>query len=68
MAKKLIIKCPQCAAEFDYYTSEFRPFCSDRCRMVDLGHWLYENYKVPSQETPSEEDIEQLGNTDDNDE
>ena len=29
-----------------------RPFCSERCRLVDLGKWLGEEYRVPDTETP----------------
>ncbi len=29
------------------------PFCSARCRTIDLGRWLGENYRVPSHEQPS---------------
>ena len=45
--KKKIIKCPQCQKEFNYYESEYRPFCSERCKMIDLGHWLSEEYTIP---------------------
>ncbi len=47
MNKVLNVKCPQCGTEFSYYDSKFRPFCTERCRMVDLGHWLEESYKIP---------------------
>lgn len=30
------------------------PFCSSRCRMIDLGRWLGEDYRVPSSATPDE--------------
>jgi uncharacterized protein len=49
--KKKMIKCPTCEKEFNYYSSESRPFCTDRCKMIDLGHWFEESYSVPS-ETP----------------
>lgn len=48
--KSFLIDCPSCGESFSYYTSEFRPFCSERCRMVDLGQWLREDYKVPGRE------------------
>jgi endogenous inhibitor of DNA gyrase (YacG/DUF329 family) len=44
--KTLIIKCPQCSSEFNYYSKATRPFCSERCQMVDMGHWFEESYKV----------------------
>ena len=52
---ELRVKCPHCKVEFLYRTSEFRPFCSERCRMVDLGHWLEESYAVPAQNLTMEE-------------
>ncbi len=56
--KPLMVKCPHCKEEFSYYTSKFRPFCSERCRMVDLGHWLDGSYAVPAKEVTEEEMIE----------
>ena len=32
-----------------------RPFCSERCRTIDLGNWLGEAYRIPVDETPSDE-------------
>lgn len=40
MNKKLKVKCPKCKKKFAYYSSEFRPFCTERCKMVDLGQWF----------------------------
>lgn len=50
MNKILPVKCPTCEKEFNYYSSEYRPFCSEKCKMVDLGHWFKETYKVPEKE------------------
>lgn len=47
--KVINVKCPHCSKQFSYYSSEFRPFCSERCKMVDLGHWLEETYAVPDE-------------------
>ncbi len=57
--KKLIVKCSHCSLEFNYYASEYRPFCSERCKMIDLGHWLQESYKVSSEGPPDEESMEE---------
>lgn len=54
------VKCPQCKEKFNYYDSEFRPFCSEKCKMIDLGHWLNESYSVPSQGPLSEEEINEI--------
>lgn len=58
MNKLISVKCPQCSLEFNYYNSEYRPFCSDRCRMIDLGHWVTESYSVASSQPLSEDEIE----------
>jgi endogenous inhibitor of DNA gyrase (YacG/DUF329 family) len=30
-----------------------RPFCSERCRLIDLGEWANEERRIPSEEIPS---------------
>jgi endogenous inhibitor of DNA gyrase (YacG/DUF329 family) len=40
-------RCPVCHVEVDLERSPGSPFCSDRCRLVDLGRWLDESYGVP---------------------
>lgn len=59
-SKKISINCPQCEKKFFYYDSSFRPFCSERCKMIDLGHWFQESYKVPSIKPLDEGDLEQV--------
>lgn len=49
-SKKLEVKCPQCDKKFQYYQSEFRPFCSNKCKMIDLGHWFDESYNIKGQD------------------
>ncbi len=39
--------CPICAKAIDKDNKEFRPFCSDRCKTIDLGRWLSASYSVP---------------------
>ncbi len=56
--KELIVNCSHCKKEFSYYISEFRPFCSEKCKNVDLGLWLTESYTAPSSQPLSETDIE----------
>ncbi len=46
MKKKLEVKCPHCKKNFSYYSSESRPFCSDQCKMIDMGGWLSESYSI----------------------
>ncbi len=68
--KKLDVTCPTCKKKFNYYTSDFRPFCSERCRLIDLGQWLSESYSVPVEKLTEEESqtLEQLINEKDSEE
>jgi hypothetical protein len=48
-----VVRCPQCGAPVEWTAaSAFRPFCSERCRNVDLGAWASEAYRVPIAEFP----------------
>lgn len=41
------LNCPTCKKEVLWNDSfPFRPFCSDRCRLIDLGEWASENHKI----------------------
>jgi endogenous inhibitor of DNA gyrase (YacG/DUF329 family) len=46
------VRCPQCgvASVWDV-GNQWRPFCSERCKMIDLGAWASEAYRLPVQET-----------------
>jgi hypothetical protein len=44
------VKCPTCRKESPWENNPHRPFCSDRCRVVDLGAWAQERYRIPGQE------------------
>jgi endogenous inhibitor of DNA gyrase (YacG/DUF329 family) len=51
-----LVKCPTCGASvFWNAASPFRPFCSDRCKNVDLGAWASERYAIPVDADPSAE-------------
>lgn len=46
-----IVKCPVCGKEVEWKESNrYRPFCSERCKQIDLGAWAEEKYKVPAVE------------------
>ncbi len=46
--KSRLVTCPNCKKPSEYSASNaFRPFCSERCKMIDLGDWANENYKIP---------------------
>ncbi|MCK4535659.1 MAG: DNA gyrase inhibitor YacG [Desulfuromonadales bacterium] len=45
--------CPQCRKAITWNGNPFRPFCSERCRLIDLGNWASESYRIVSNETES---------------
>lgn len=42
----LKVKCPTCRKEMEWKGNPHRPFCSDRCRLIDLGAWTQERYRI----------------------
>lgn len=49
------VTCPQCGKSVLWdTTNKFRPFCSERCRVIDLGAWASENYRIPVRENKDE--------------
>ena len=52
-------KCPICHRPATYEGNPHRPFCSERCKLLDFGAWANEEYTVPAEETaPSLEEGE----------
>ncbi|MDO3380000.1 DNA gyrase inhibitor YacG [Geoalkalibacter halelectricus] len=49
------IYCPYCRSEVRWEGNPHRPFCSERCRLVDLGKWAREEYTIPGEKAPTEE-------------
>lgn len=46
------VTCPQCGGAAVWSPENpSRPFCSERCKLIDLGAWAAETYRVPAQET-----------------
>lgn len=54
-----MMRCPTCEREFDPAQSGAMPFCSDRCRLIDLGRWLGEEYALPDPRSLEDEDFEE---------
>ena len=54
-----IIHCPICDQPFDTDRSSALPFCSERCKRIDLGRWLDERYSLPI-ERPEQADDERI--------
>jgi len=51
------MKCPVCKREFKAETSTAMPFCSERCRTIDLGRWLGESYQLPVVPDPEADEV-----------
>lgn len=50
-----IVNCPRCGTRVQWAPeSRYRPFCSERCKLIDLGAWATESYRVPVD--PQDED------------
>jgi endogenous inhibitor of DNA gyrase (YacG/DUF329 family) len=52
-------QCPVCDAPVDLVKTPTVPFCSERCRLVDLGRWLDESYSVPAPAPDPDEDADE---------
>ncbi len=64
--KKLLIKCPTCSREHDYYQSKpWSPFCCERCKLIDLGAWASEEHRIKG-EAAAIKNHEDLSNDDSN--
>jgi endogenous inhibitor of DNA gyrase (YacG/DUF329 family) len=43
-----VVSCPTCGAKVEWVPANtFRPFCSERCKQIDLGAWAEEKYTIP---------------------
>ena len=47
-------RCPRCGTPVAWAGNPNRPFCSLTCRLIDLGAWLDERYRIPGPELPDD--------------
>jgi endogenous inhibitor of DNA gyrase (YacG/DUF329 family) len=48
-----VVNCPQCGKPVPWTPeSKWRPFCSERCKTIDLAAWASERYRIETPETP----------------
>ena len=60
MPKTRFVDCPRCAAKVAWLPeSRYRPFCSERCKLFDLGDWATEKYRVAVGEGKDAPDAEE---------
>lgn len=46
MSTRRAIKCPTCKKEGTWFEAKYGPFCSERCKLVDLGRWMGEENRI----------------------
>ena len=52
-----MVSCPTCGKQVPWTPeSHFRPFCSERCKNVDLGAWASEGYRIEQQQAGTDSD------------
>jgi len=57
MSSSLVVKCPSCKREVPWTAEQqFKPFCSERCRLIDLGEWVMEEKRIAGESLLSEDD------------
>jgi len=55
--KPAVVTCPQCGREVVWSSDNpYRPFCSERCKLIDLGQWATESYRIPQAESGTDKD------------
>ncbi len=53
------VKCPTCNKSVNWEDTIYRPFCSERCKMIDLGTWANEQYSMPVEDAFDDEELEE---------
>lgn len=55
----LKVKCPTCGREVEYSTQNpFRPFCCERCKLIDLGAWANGDYVIKGKPIEGDDDLD----------
>ncbi len=52
------MRCPICKTEIEWEDNPFRPFCSERCMLIDLGAWTDEKYRIAGDKNDDERQSE----------
>ena len=53
-----VMRCPECGKECGWDGNPFRPFCSERCRLLDLLRWLNEEYTLVEEAEGGEGEVD----------
>ncbi len=52
----MTVKCPRCGTEVEFEGNPYRPFCSERCKLIDLGKWIEGSYRLSPKAKEAEEE------------
>jgi endogenous inhibitor of DNA gyrase (YacG/DUF329 family) len=51
------VNCPQCGKPVPWQDDQkWKPFCSERCKLIDLGDWASENHRIKGNDVPAIDD------------
>lgn len=53
------VRCPRCGKLVEWEGNERRPFCGERCKLIDFGAWAEGEYKIPT-EPAQEKDYDEI--------
>lgn len=62
---KRIFPCPRCGEAVDWNRHpQWKPFCSERCKLIDLGAWFSEEHVIPGESLPGDADPDDPSSSD----
>jgi endogenous inhibitor of DNA gyrase (YacG/DUF329 family) len=61
MSKPRMVACPQCGTFTEFSPNNpYRPFCSQRCKLIDLGAWANEEFRISDSTPPDDLETDNL--------
>jgi len=55
----MVVICPICKNKTTWEENPSRPFCSEKCKLIDLGKWVFEEYMIEGKAEEGSKDLEQ---------
>ena len=53
-----VVTCPNCGQSVDWTPEQrWKPFCSERCRLIDLGEWITGNHRIPDKPVYDDDEL-----------
>jgi uncharacterized protein len=49
-----VVRCPQCGNRGEWFGGKWGPFCSERCKLIDLGKWFNEEHAITRELKPED--------------